>query len=360
VPLAPGAEVTRDLEFGGRFTLSGVVLLRDEPLPDTDVSIRGQHLAVQRLIETDWQGRFRFDDLDADTYWLGLTNPGKLVVHNQLVEVAADHEVTIRLERSSVSGAVVHADSREPLAEARVTLRHVAEGEMPEFLIAGSTDAAGVFQLPEVPAGHYLLDVTRDGYSPVQRELEVPSGRDVSGVEVALHPSPGLELAVRLASGRMPRALHLRLLSSAGELVLADTKAVPPDGKVRISTVPQGTFTLIASAPAGAITVLQLSSPGQPVAVTLPDAARLAVRVNPLATTDLIATLRILGADGRALETLGLGGNLEQSWSMVGGKSLVDGVPAGTWTLQITTQDGRSWTGAVATDGVNDAAVALE
>lgn len=360
VPLAPGAEVTRDLEFGGRFTLSGVVLLRDEPLPDTDVSIQGQGLAVQRLVETDWQGRFRFDDLEADTYWLGLTNPGELVVHNQLVEVAADREVTIRLERSNVSGVVVSEKSREPLAEARVSLRHVAEGEMPEFLVAGGTDAAGAFQLPEVPAGRYLLHVTRDGYSPVQRDLEVPSGRDLSGVEVALPPSPGLELAVRLASGRPPRVLHLRLLSSAGAPVLADSRTVNPDGRVRLATVPQGSSTLLVSSTEGALTTLPLTGSGEPVAVTLPDAARLAVRVSPLATTDLIATLRILGADGRAFETLGFGGNLEQSWSMVGGKAVVDGVPAGAWVVQVTTQDGRSWTGPAATDGFNDAAVTLE
>ena len=279
-----------------------------------------------------------------------------------MVEMAADRDVMIRIERSNVTGTVIDAASRQPLADTAVALRHVAGGEIPEFLIAGSTDATGAFELPQVPPGRYLLHVTREGYSPYQGNLEVADGRALAGVEVPLEPAPGVELAVRLASGRIPPMLHLRVLSPAGELLLAESRPVQQtgqDGRVRLS-VPPGAWTLLAAGPPGALTTQSLAVPGGPFNLTLPDAARLAVRVNALATTDTIATLRLAGGDGRAFENLSIGGALEREWPVIGGKAVIDGVPAGRWIVQVASADGRAWTGTVATDGIQDAAVALD
>lgn len=359
VPLPPGGDAVRDLEFQG-LSLAGEVLFDDRPLDETQVSLRGQRWSVERTVTTDYDGRFRFEDLEPDTYWLTLTNDRDLLVHNQLVEVAADREVTIRLEASDVTGVVTDAGSRKPLGQAMVTLRHVASGDRPEYLVAAGTEDDGGFILPHVPPGRYRLTATRDGYSTVERDLDVPGGRDLSGVEVPLQPSPGIDLAVRLASGRVPSVLNLRLLSPSGEVVLADSQPLDREGHVRLSTVPPGAWTLLASSTAGALTSGSLTVPGDPVALTLPDASRLAVRVNPLASSDAVGTVRLLGPDGRALRTLSLGGRLEESWTMIGGKVLVDGVPAGAWVVQVSTADGRAWTGAVSTDGIDDAALTLD
>ena len=360
VPLGPGGEAARDLVFDGGLSLAGVVLYRGTPLPDTLVSARGQARSVERATTTDHEGRFRLEELEADTYWLGLNNERELVMHNQMVELPADREITIEIERASVAGRVVDAASRGPVAEAVVALRHLAGGDTPEFLLADGSDEAGRFELLQVPPGRYLMTVSKEGYGPDQRQLEVTMGGDAAAIEVALEPSPGVELDVRLASGRTPALLHLRLLGPGGQVLLADSRPVGRDGRVRLATAPPGDWTLLAAAPAGALTAGRVVVPGKRQALTLPDAARLHVRVGALAASDALATLRLLAPDGRPFETLGLGGALHASWPMVGGSATVEGVPAGSWLVEVTAPDGQTWRAPVATDGLADAAVALD
>lgn len=360
VPLLAGGEETRDLQFGGHLTLSGLVLYRDQPLADALVSLRGEHLAVERSMITDHEGSFRFEELDADTYLLGLTHPGELLTHNQSIELEADRVVTLRLERGTVSGTVVDAESSAPLANAFVALRHIADADSPEFLIADSSDAAGTFRLERVPPGHYRMTVSHEGYSPAERPLTVVAESDLPSLEVPLQPAPGAELAVRLASGRIPALLHLRLQSQEGMPVLAESRPVASDGTVRISTAPHGSWVLLAASPDGALTALPLPVPGERAILILPDAARLAVQIPSLASSDLLATLNIATSNGQPLQILGPGGSFAQQWQLVAGKTTIEGVPAGNWVVSATTPDGRSWTTAVTTDGRSEAHLNLE
>lgn len=360
VLLAASGEETQDLRFGGRLILSGKVLYRDQALADALVSIRGQHLAVERSSTTDYDGAFRFEDLEADTYWLGLNQPSELLVHNETIELASDREVTIRLERETVAGTVKDAASEDPIADAIVSLRHLVGDDGPEFLIADASDTSGVFRLDRVPPGRYSLKVDHEGYSPAERQIEVAHGSDLQGVEVPLQPSGGADLFVRSASGETPTLLHLRLLSSSGAPVLAESRPVGSGGKVRLSTVPAGSWVLLAASERGALSSAHLTVPGKPVALILPTAARLVVRVPSLATSDAIATVSIVGADGQAFQTLGLGGILEQSWPLVAGRAAVEAVPAGNWVVSAMTPDGRTWSMAVTTDGHTNGQVDLE
>ncbi len=360
VPLAVGQEAERDLEFEDRLRLTGRVLYREEPLADTVVSLRGRSWAVERWVTTDWEGSFLFEDLEADTYRLGLNNPQQLVVHNQWVELAADRELTIRIDRSDVTGMVVDVTSGSPIAVAQVALRSVVSSEVPEFMVAGGTDDRGAFELSQVPPGLYRLAVTREGYSPLRSELEVPAGQDVTGLELPLEPSPGAELVVRLASGRTPDLLHARVLSPEGLTVVSDTLPVAPDGRVRLTTVPPGSWTLLAATAGGALHQEPLVVPGPTLELTLPGAARVAVRVGELGSSDLMASLRLTAPEGTPLRILGLGGALETDWRMIAGHAVVDGVPAGTWIVQVTSSDGRSWAGTAATDGFHDTTVTLD
>jgi len=100
--------------------------------------------------------------------------------------------------------------------------------------------------------------------------------------------------------------------------------------------------------------------PGDPVQLLLPSAARLLVHAPALTATDTIASLRVLGPGGQPLQTLGLGGNLTQSWQLIAGQATVESVPAGSWTVSATAPDGRTWSTAVATDGRTDVQVDLE
>ena len=360
VLLAPGGEETRDLRFGGGLTLSGKVLYHDQALADARVSIRGQRLAIERSLITDYEGSFRFEDLDADTYLLGLNQTSELVVHNETVELASDRDILIQIERQTVAGTVKDKNNEDPIADAMVTLQHLADDDGPEFLIGDASDTSGTFRLERVPPGRYRLKVSHEGYSPAEDPIEVAHGNDLLGLQVALQPTQGAELVVRRASGSIPALLHLRLLSPSGTPVLAESRPVGNDGKVRLSSVPAGSWMLLASSAGGALSSAHITVPGDPMTLILPDAARLAIRVPSLVTSDAIAAVSIIGTDGQALQALDLGGILKQSWPLVAGRGTVEAIPAGNWIVSATTSDGRSWSRPVKTDGRTPLQIDLE
>jgi hypothetical protein len=121
----------------------------------------------------------------------------------------------------------------------------------------------------------------------------------------------------------------------------------------------------------GGGTVAQvITAPHEPIALTLPAASRLTVRVPSLAasdsrasahpSSDALARLTILDANQQAFWYLGLGGRIEQQWTLVGGVGTVETVPAGQWTLLVEASDGRSWSTTLSSSGVTDQFVNLE
>ena len=358
VVVAPAdRELSRDLELGRKLTLSGVVLLAEEPLPDATLTIRGRRLAIERTVVTSFDGGFRLEDLEPDAYWLGVSQPDRLIAHNQWLEMTGDREITIRLAGSSVSGVVRNAQGGEAIPGALIRLQPT---EGPEFLIADSSQPDGSFHLLRVPAGSYRLAVTADGFAATEQTIRVVSGEALSGLDLALRPTAGSLLHVGLAGGGVPRRVNLLALDGTGGPVLAETRASDASGRVRLATLPPGTWQLLVSAPGAGTATRAVTVPGEPVAVTLPSAGRLHLRVPALAVTDLLATVTLLGPDQQALWTLGLGGQIERSWPMTAGLATVEGVPPGIWLVRVESTDGRTWTGGATTTGSGESAVTLE
>lgn len=355
VPLTENEEVIRDLEFAPGLTFSGRVLYDQEPLSEATISLRGHRLAVERMLKTDFQGAFRFEDLEPDTYRLGLSHSRELLVHNETLELTGDSDHLIQLRPARVSGAVIDAKTGRPIPGALIALHHV---EGAEFLIADSAREDGTFSLHRVPAGGYRLTVRGTGYSPAEQSLAVLAGQDLSNLKVALTPTRGLELHVRLASGRVPDRLHLRVLGSTGALILTETRLVEKSGRIVLSTVPEGSWTLVLSAPGGAPAVIPVAVPGDPVAVHLPRAGHLRIRVPALASTDLRANATLSIAN-QAFWTVGPGGLLLDRWQLVGGQAVIEGVPAGLWQVRVETPDGQQWMGEVATPGESEVELVL-
>lgn len=357
VPLLPGdEEVIRDLQFAPRLALFGQVLYDEEPLSEASISIRGSRLAVERSVRTDYEGRFRFEDLEPDTYWFGLSHSRELLVHNDTIDLAADREITVRLLPSTVSGTVMDTQSWRPIPGALIAFRHI---EGPEFLITDSTGEDGTFSVHRIPAGGYLLTVRASGYAPAEQSLAVPVGQDVSGLEVTLVPTRGLELTVHLASGHVPDRVHLRMLGPTGAVALAETRPTDSSGKVMLSTLPEGSGTLLLSASGGATSLIPVTVPGDPITVTLPEAGNLHIRVPALADTDLRA-IATLSAAEQPFWTVGPGGSLKDHWQLLGGRTMVAEVPGGSWQVRVESPDGRIWTGEVTTTGQGEVEITLE
>lgn len=345
-------EITRDLEIETGLTLTVQVLADDEPVADARVSVRGQHVFGDRTAMTDYDGRVRIEDLEPDTYQLGVTQPEKLLVRNDEVDLQQDRDLVIRFETATLGGVVSSSDGGEPIADALVSIRPL---EGPDYMVSTGTKADGRFGMYHVQPGRYRLEAHAQGFVTAGQEIQLAAGQEVEGLEIRLEPAAGAKLRVRLASGAVPVLVHVLVRDPSGATVLADTRPADSAGNVDLASLPAGTWTLFARADGGAVAGASLLVPSEPLALTLPAAGRLQVRVPALLASSLQGTVRLLTADGQPFWTLGPGGATVTVWPLLGGKALVDGVPAGTWLLQVENPDGQRWQKTAVTAGMDEA-----
>jgi|GEM_PF-697168 len=361
VSLARGdTEAERDLEFGRGVTLTGVVLYGGEPLPDTRVQVNGADVPVKRTVVTGFDGRFEVADLPPGTYQLGFSQAAERLIHNQRLVLGEDRDVVIEIRTARISGQIISATTGEPLERALVSLLQEFEGGRTGSLFTIGSDAEGRFELPRLTAGRYRVSVQLDGFKPAEQRLEVATGADLSGLLISLEPTEGLVLALRLASGRRPRFVTVKALEPAGSAVMTQTRVVAADGTANFATMPAGTWELLITASGGALVRTRVTVPGEPLEVVLPDAGRLKVRIAELVESDEIGLVTIQSSEGRAFLRMDANGEIEQSWSLVAGHAVIDDLPAGHWSVQVVTPDGRSWAGSAATTGGPDLELNLE
>lgn len=103
-------------------------------------------------------------------------NPRMLNLGLVLLSLLLATSLPAQSARSVLAGSV-HADDRAPVDAATVRLRGTGHGVL--------TDAAGRFELRNVPAGRYTLDVERVGFTSAERVVTLEAGRRAS-VEVVL------------------------------------------------------------------------------------------------------------------------------------------------------------------------------
>ncbi|HKV07754.1 MAG TPA: carboxypeptidase-like regulatory domain-containing protein [Thermoanaerobaculia bacterium] len=351
-------EVTRDLEFEKRLALTIQVFYDEEPLPDAQVSVRGQRITAERTATTDYEGRARFDDLAPETYRIGVLHSRNMLVHNDQVDLQEDREMVLRLEGATVGGLVVSAADGAPIPEALLSLRPV---EGPEYLVTADTKADGRFVVHRVQPNRYRLQANARGFLLAEQEIQVASGQTLDNLELRLEPAPGARIRVALASGQVPSLVHVQVRDPAGRTVLAESRQADASGEIQLSSLPPGSWTLLLRADGGALATASLVTPSaEPVPVTLPPGGKLSVRVPALVPSDLVGTVRLLAADRQPFWTVGRGGQVEQQWPLVGGKAVIDGVPTGSWIVQVETPDGQRWQGAAVTSGAAEAAVSIE
>ncbi|HEX5715403.1 MAG TPA: carboxypeptidase-like regulatory domain-containing protein [Thermoanaerobaculia bacterium] len=352
-------ELTRDLEFEKRLALTVQVHYNEEPLPDARISVRGQRITAERTAMTDYEGRVRFDDLAPETYRIGLRHERNMVVHNDQVDLQQDRDLVIRLQGATIGGLVLSAADGEPIRNAMLSLRPV---EGPEYLVTAGTKSDGRFVVHRVQPNRYRLQANADGFLQADQEIQVAGGQTLDDLEIRLQPAQGARIRVRLASGEIPERVHVQVRDMARGTALSETRSPREAGGIfELSRLSPGTWTLIVAADGGAVATASLVVPsGELVEVTLPPAGQLNVRVPALLSSDLVGTVRLLGRNGQTFWTLGPGGEAVQQWPLAGGKAVVDGVPAGSWIVQVETPDGQRWQSAAVTGGAAVAAVTIE
>src|SRR5262245_28781501 len=95
----------------------------------------------------------------------------------------------------SIRGVVTGADTREPVASARVAV------DQPERVAL--TDSRGAFVIRDLPAGEYIVTVTAVGRKPHRTTITVAPGRDASH-DVALEVGPLMLSSLVVTATRSP------------------------------------------------------------------------------------------------------------------------------------------------------------
>lgn len=351
--------VSRDLEFGNGFTLEGLVRYGGEPLTQARVQLRGHDVPVKRVVTTDLDGRFAVQDLAAGAYRISLVHSEERLFHNEDLALTEDREVVIDIDTAHLAGIVVDAVSGEPVADALVVLHQQLTGGETGSQITVPSNGDGRFSASRLSAGRYHLRALHDGYQPAEQEVEVAAGSAVEGLRVSLEPAAGLEVAVALAAGPPPQYITLWGHDGQGR-TFAETRPTYAEGLTVFPTLPAGDWNLLVGAAGGATVESRVAVPGEPLAVVLPPAGRLRVRVPALVESDSVGTLVVQAQDGQPFRYLAWGGELQQSWPVNAGRATVEGLPAGFWQLQVQGPGGEVYSGVAATTGGPDIEVELQ
>jgi protocatechuate 3,4-dioxygenase beta subunit len=350
VEIAEGVtEVSEDIDFGGGFTLSGVVLDGGEPLAGAGVVAAGSMTNVGRA-STDAEGRFRIEHLKAGSVQV-MVMVGTQVEHSERLELAGDHEMRIELLTGGVSGTLRDAAGGEPVAGARVVLESLdaGEGSLQSLLsrYAGQieSDSRGYFHVPRVRPGRWRLVATKEGYAPGEAVVEVAGGSPTE-VEIPMTPTEGVTFEVVLESGFHLRTVQVTILDPSGRRLAGGLYPVV-DGRVRVATVPPGLWELVVQGGDGAATRFPVSSPGDQGRFVLPTAGMLHLRV-PELETEMVASVVLTGPDGKPLIPVSgtAWGPVGDRWPMRLGQATISGLAPGVWSFTVQHPDGRAWSGS--------------
>jgi hypothetical protein len=345
-------QVAVDIHFKEQLTLSGRVALGGSPLPGTEISLRRFEQSGARSSHSNHEGEFEVQDLAPGTYQLALSNAAEMVAHHETVELTASRFLEIDLETFELSGKILDSEKGRGIEGAVIRIEKRVSGShsVAQALATGSA-ADGAFELLRIPPGTYHLRVEKDGFASLDEELTISPSTPPPPLEVSLQPTGGLGLRVRMAQGGVPPWVQLRVLDAGGGLYIERSLALDSAGEARLGTLPAGDWLLQLGARGASVSTVQTSVPGPPLEVSLGAGGRLQVLVPDLEASGLLARLEILGPQRQLLLALDRQGEITHGWRVEEGRVLVDGIPPGTWKIEVTAADGRAWFSSVTTQG---------
>ncbi|MEM6793848.1 MAG: carboxypeptidase-like regulatory domain-containing protein, partial [Acidobacteriota bacterium] len=366
VPLGPGAEAERDLDFKTGLTLWGSVLWDGEPLPRTAVVAHGLDAAVIRRASSNHEGRFELDNLPPGRYRIDASHGRELLSQNLDVDLRSSRELLVEFETSALTGRVVSKGDGSPVGAALISLRRrLDDPRAPGGSMASvASRADGTFRFGRLNRGTYDLTVRLDGFEPLKDTVEIDGGAgDVGPFDYELEPAVGLELAIHRADGSPPPPyVHVAIRGADGGAGHAEAQRVEAEGRVRLTTLREGAARLWIAAPGAVPARVEVQIPAaDPVPVSLQAAGQLQVRVGSLVLSDGLAVLQLIGEDGRPWRAFDLvSGQTQDRWPLVAGVARVNGVPPGVWTVQVQSRAGRVWERAAATVAGREVRLDLE
>ena len=346
--LEPGQqEAVADLTFGQGVTLTGKAFLGDQPFTGAMVSAGGTDVSHNGYGETEADGSFRLSGLKPGTYKVEIRQWKTGISHEESVEIRSSREIELRIPTATVGGTVVDSADRRPLAGVRVSLAP-PDGSVETFFGDRSavTDLNGRFTIGNVADGTWTVWATKKGYATGSRDIQLQIGSGPDDIRMELDPTEGLALEVRFPTGAIPDSVRVAVLDPAGRTVNSGSYATGENGSVRLSSVPRGIWDVVLYAPGAGVQSFRADAPGGPVAVVLPRATAMTIRVPELSGDGSPATLTLTDGSGRPFRSLEWFGDPVDRWTLQEGTWSSAVLPPGTWNITVMAADGRSWQGS--------------
>ena len=213
-----------------------------------------------------------------------------------------------------------------------------------------TTDLAGRFRIRDVADGEWRLSAVMQGYAAIAQPVGVRTGRGADDLDLTMDPTEGMTLETRLPSGRPPDEVRVAVIDPSGAPLVSGVYATGENGRVRLSSVPAGTWEIVVSAAGSATANQRASAPGEAIPVALQPATVLRVRVPELQTSNLVATVQLQDTQGRPFRSLEWSGRPQSDYRMYGRQVEFASLPPGNWSVTVATADGRSWQGQSVTN----------
>lgn len=344
-------EARLDLQFERGYSLTGQVLLGETPIAGARVSLGGSNQLRGEAV-TDINGQFQIEGLKEGTYSITVDQPQQNINHRETVSVVGDKEIVIHLAPMKVAGRALDGADRAPLQGVQVTLLPLnpAGGTAARPIRAAApSNADGYFELINVPAGEYRIAAEKQGFSPRSSTVTVAEDIDVTHAEVLLDASQGLLLQVALPAGRSAEHVLVAVLDGTGARIGGGNYPTGENGRVRLDSIPAGSWELLIASEGTAVSALTVTAPGGPIPLVLSPACELAVEVPALAEATGPAQARLFGADGRPFRSLRGMGNPVSTWNLSQGKGRFFDLPPGSFTVVVTGPDGSKHQGTAQT-----------
>lgn len=342
VQVAPGADlVGKDIRFEAGLQVKGTVTARGQPLEGAILSLRGLDLTAERQIWTDHDGRFGLRDLEPGRYLLAISDARRGLSFHREFSLTSDRQMQIEIATSAVDGLV--ASDGEPVSDALVQLRSLL-GFGTASMTTVATGQDGSFRIERLTAGTYGVTVSKSGFGAEEDLVEVPAEGTLSDLVYELQRDAGLELRVVGSKGAVPKWAGITLLTTDGRVRSVQQKSLTPSGWATFDSLPPGEFEILVWAPKLAATRVVLRTPREPREVVLREAGNVRLRVESLWSPSSLGWAELVGADGRRFEGVDTssGAPITQ-WRVEAGRSLIEGVPEGSWQLTVTSRDGNTW-----------------
>ncbi|MCG8456100.1 MAG: carboxypeptidase regulatory-like domain-containing protein, partial [Holophagales bacterium] len=292
-------------------------------------------------IFADVEGRFRIEGLGPGPYQIGIRGPWGSYRYGG--DLSAASFVTIEIETRRVKGRLLDSDGH-PVPGARISSTK-ADGSY-DGRSSAETDEAGRFVLPVVQVGSHRLFARASGLGVTSRRLEVLE--DLDGLELRLRRPGSLIVHARRTDGKAVEYLTARASGEDGSAIWTERGEIRTEGVFHLDEIPRGTWDLRLGCSGCVPTFARATLPGTPLEVVFEPGTQLVATVPSLNGSKVAAEIHLRDAEGMpvSFRRFGYAGDTKP---LERGKVWVHSLPAGTWSLEVRTEDGRTFTGQATT-----------